>query len=241
MATTQLSVLPGDIIPSAHIPRPAKKQLKLGPGLHHTPPSTIRATIPGTLHADFRKNAIWIDHAHGGRYIPRLNDPIILTIHHSSTDIYHAVITPHTPLAILPQLAFEGASRKTRPQLTSGDLVYARVSAAPAGSLDSVELECVSATTGRADGLGPLKGGMVWDVSQATARRLLLGEKGGCVVLSELGKRAAFEVAVGRNGRVWVGGDMAVVLGVGRAVRAFDEEGDVDVGRQRKIVEKVIK
>src|SRR3954453_17232230 len=102
------------------------------------------------------------------QYIPRLNDLIICTIHHSSAETYHVTITPHAPLATLPQLAFESATKKTRPMLQAGDLVYARVSTA-SDYLDAVELECVSATTGKADGLGPLKDGMVFDVSLGMA------------------------------------------------------------------------
>ena len=61
-----IQVLPGDLIPPSIIPRSEKKQLKIGPGLQHTPPSTITATIPGTLRADTRKNALWVDYD-GGR------------------------------------------------------------------------------------------------------------------------------------------------------------------------------
>ena len=61
-----LDVLPGDRISSSNIPHSEKKKLKLGPGLHHIPPSTIKATVAGALHSDFRKNAIWVDYD-GGR------------------------------------------------------------------------------------------------------------------------------------------------------------------------------
>jgi len=65
MAST-FDILPGDAIPSNLIPRSEKKRLKLGPGLQHIPPSTIKATVAGTLQSDFRKNAIWLDY-NGGR------------------------------------------------------------------------------------------------------------------------------------------------------------------------------
>jgi exosome complex component RRP40 len=64
MATT-IEVLPGETIPSNLIPRSEKKQLKLGPGLQHIPPSTIKATVAGSLGSDFRKNAIWVDYNSG--------------------------------------------------------------------------------------------------------------------------------------------------------------------------------
>jgi exosome complex component RRP40 len=63
-----MEVLPGNTIPSSQIPKSSKKQLKLGPGLTHTPPSIISATIAGELNIDNRKNAIWIEsYSNGGR------------------------------------------------------------------------------------------------------------------------------------------------------------------------------
>ena len=62
------------------------------------------------------------------------------------------------------------------------------------------ELECVSASTGKAEGLGPLTNGMVVDVSPGMARRLLMAQtkNSKVVVLEELGAAGlAFETAVG--------------------------------------------
>jgi len=124
--------------------------------------------------------------------------------------------------------------------LNAGDLVYARVSAA-SDYLDAVELECVSATTGKSDGLGPLKDGMVFEISLSMARRLMLGKKGGCVLLEVLGERTAFEVAVGRNGRVWVGaGEIIVVVAVGRALQETDKL-DLDEKAQKKLVDRLLR
>lgn len=64
--TTAVSVLPGEVIRADLIPRSEKKQLKLGPGLQHFPPSTIQATVAGSLQTDFRKNALWVEYT-GGR------------------------------------------------------------------------------------------------------------------------------------------------------------------------------
>lgn len=183
--------------------------------------------------------------AKAAQYIPTQNDLVIATVHHSSTDSYHCTLTPYTPLATLGQLAFEGATRKTRPILAPGALVYARISLA-SKHMDP-ELECLSATTGKADGLGPLKGGMLFEVSLGMARRLMMPEKrrgegeGGLVVLEELAERLRFEIAVGRNGRVWVdGGDVKTTLVVGGAVVECDEKG-LTVEEQRTLVKRVLK
>lgn len=178
------------------------------------------------------------------QYIPTQNDLVIATVHHSSTDSYHCSIAPYTALATLSQLAFEGVTRKTRPILGPGALVYARISLA-SKHMDP-ELECVSATTGKSDGLGPLKGGMVFDVSPGMARRLMMPEKrrageSGLVVLEELAERLRFEVAVGRNARVWVdAGDVRSTLAVGRAIVECDEDG-LTVEKQRALVKRVLK
>jgi len=174
------------------------------------------------------------------QYIPQTGDLVIATVHHSSADLYHCLITPHTPPASLPHLSFEGANRKTRPHLVNGSLVYARV--ANASKHADPELECVHPSTNKAEGLGPLKGGMTFDVSLGFARRLMAGKKGGIIILDELAQHAPFEAAVGKNGRVWInGGDnLKVTLGVGRALLEADEKG-LTVTEQKKMIERILK
>lgn len=105
------------------------------------------------------------------------------------------------------------------------------------------ELECVNPATGKADGLGPLVGGMLFTVSLGFARRLLVPRsttEGGVVVLEELGKLGlGFEIAVGRNGKVWVNSEaVRTILIVGRALREADG-GRLEVDAQRKLVKKL--
>jgi exosome complex component RRP40 len=107
------------------------------------------------------------------------------------------------------------------------------------------ELECVSSSTGKSEGLGPLTGGMLFDVSLGMARRLMMAkpaEQGGLVVLDELGQQGvAFEIAVGRNGRVWVDGKgVKAVLAVGKALVETDRKG-LGVEEQTKLVRKLVK
>lgn len=170
--------------------------------------------------------------------------------------------------------------------LKPGELVYARVLSVGLGAGAEVELTCVNPATGRAEpgGLGPLVGGMVFDVSTGFAARLMRAStsgggaggsasgKGtakreaememesdgvaGIVVLEELGRRlegcGGFEIAVGRNGRVWVdcssggeaggGGEVNVkaTVAVGRCLTETDR-GNLDVVDQRKLVARVVK
>ncbi|KAI1744639.1 hypothetical protein F4680DRAFT_232206 [Xylaria scruposa] len=235
-------VLPGDEIPASLIPSHPKRALKLGPGLRHVPPSELIPTVAGQLVADHKKNSIWVEY-NGGRYIPAVGDLVICTIQRPGPEYYYVSITEYNTNAILPQLAFEMATKKTRPQLTHGALVYARVCLANR-HMDP-ELECVSPTTGKADGLGPLVGGMLYDISLGMARRLLMRksvEEGKVAVLEELGSAGlAFETAVGRNGKLWVNSDsVKTVLIVGRAVQGTDEN-KLSVEQQKKLVRKLVK
>ena len=234
-------VLPGeaislDSLPSATNPSAA---LRLGPGLLHTPPSTVTASLSGTLHTDSNKNAIWIEH-HSGRYIPHTSDLVIASVHHSSTDYFHCTITTHTSQALLAHLAFEGATKKTRPQLSSGTLVYARVIRADIHS--ETEIACYNPSTGKSEGMGELKDGMLYDVSLGMARRLLMkSSQGQIVFLDELADKIAFEVAVGRNGKVWVKSDsIDETMLVGKALTECDN-GGLDMEEQRKLVKKLLR
>lgn len=134
------------------------------------------------------------------------------------------------------------ATKKTKPNLSAGALVYARVTLA--NKHMDPELECVSHATGKADGLGPLVGGMMFDVSLDMSRRLLMNksvEEGKVVVLEELGTAGlAFETAVGRNGRVWVNSEsVATVVAVGKAIVQTDEDR-LGIEQQKRLVRKIL-
>jgi exosome complex component RRP40 len=202
--------------------------------------------------------------------VPAAGDLVIGTVQRSAGDAYAVALSPHGPAAHLPHLAFEGATRKTRPQLAAGALVYARVGAAPPRRPDGVELECaalgassgVAGGSGKAEGLGPLRGGALARVGGAGARWVAAGRRGGCVALEELGRRIGFEVAVGRNGLVWVGspgsgsgragggggeaeeGGEAATAEILAVVRVLTELGGkvgMPEGEQREVVERVLK
>lgn len=107
------------------------------------------------------------------------------------------------------------------------------------------EIECVSSSTGKADGLGPLTGGMLFNVSLGMARRLMMPksvQEGRIAVLEELGTAGLqFETATGRNGKFWVDSESTkTVIAVGRAVQETDEKR-LDVEDQKKLVRKIIK
>ena len=85
---------------------------------------------------------------------------------------------------------------------------------------------------------------MVFDVSLGMARRLLLSrqrEDGGVMVLEGIAEQIAFEVAVGRNGRVWVSAEsIRQVLVVGKALQETDSQG-LGLQAQEKLVRKLLR
>lgn len=167
---------------------------------------------------------------------------MITTVLRSAAEQFLLQITPHSPPVVLNHLSFENVSRKTRPQFATGTTVYARVLTTDK-YLDT-ELACVNPSTGKAEGMGELKDGMVFDISQSMAHRLLLKkvkEQGGVVVLDMLAEKLHFEIAVGVNGRIWVDGDsVKEILLVGRAIQDVDEN-DLNIDKQRKLVMKLLK
>lgn len=234
-------VFPGDATPGLNLP--VSKGLHPAFGLYRDSSSApIIATFAGALQQNSKKKTAHIT-APNARYIPRVGDLVIAQVQRSSVDFFHLSIYPHTPQAILPQLAFEGASKKTRPQLKPNDLVYAKVLSANKNM--EVELSCVNPSTGKAEpeGLGPINGGMIFEISSGLAARLLNLQS--VVVLEELGENLAggFEIAVGKNGKVWVDCPESGVKGicaVGKCLQETDD-GDLSENEQQDLVKKVIK
>ncbi|CAE7250089.1 Exosc3 [Symbiodinium sp. CCMP2592] len=137
------------------------------------------------------------------RYIPRKGDYIVGIIMSRSADFYKVEIRAPSP-AFLPTLAWNGATKRNRPLLEIGMLVYARVEAAHP-DLDT-ELSCVDPDTKKSWNtgevlLGELKGGLSFEVTLTAAQRLLAID---CFILDRLGKDFSYELCVGQNGRVWL-------------------------------------
>lgn len=106
-------------------------------------------------------------------------------------------------LATLSLLAFEGATKRNRPDVNVGDVVFARI-IAPARDVEA-ELVCVTSALKR-DGMGVLHAAdthfaQVIQVPVHACRKLLSPESR---LLTVLGKNYRFEIAVGMNGRIWL-------------------------------------
>lgn len=184
-------IIPGD-------PLDVPQTTLLGPGTYKVPSTgEIIPTSAGILEQDDK--LVYIE-SNAKRYIPQSNDFVIGVITGVYGDGYKVQLSDFSFPVQLSAMAFPNASRKNRPNLKTGNLVYARVSSA-IPEID-VEIECVDATTGKDGGFGLLEGGYLVDVSLAFARNLLFNLD--FPLLNLIVKKCKFEIAIGVNGKIWV-------------------------------------
>ena len=169
----------------------------VGPGLRRETPTTATVTRPGVLRYKKPGPVYWVD-CHAKRYIANRGENVIGVVIAKAGDTFRVDIGTAEP-ASLSYLAFEGATKKNRPAVAVGDLVYAKLLVASRDM--EPELVCVDGY-GKKAGLGVLAGGgFMMTVPLHLVRKLLSPDSG---LLAALGTSTPFEVAIGMNGRVWV-------------------------------------
>ncbi|PPR00453.1 hypothetical protein CVT24_004514 [Panaeolus cyanescens] len=214
MSSTTTTVFPGDDIPAQHV------NLKLGPGLLQlSSGSSIIATRAGSLNHSANKSKWWIEN-NSRRYVPASQESVIGIVTQKVGEGYRVDIgSAH--YASLDGLAFEGATKRNKPNLKVGSLVYARVSLAHK-DMDP-ELECFDAQTRKAEGFGEIKGGFLVRCSLKMCRDLMDTSH---FLLPLIGGKFPLEVAVGLNGRVWVNSkEMKHTIALARCIEAADPDG----------------
>lgn len=193
-------VLPGDHVGTLSLQHGST--LRIGPGLFQYQ-EQIRASRAGFLRRTAEPK-YYIDGSHK-RYFPGLGDTVVGIVIEKHSEEYKIDILAHAA-ATLSVLAFDGASRRNRPNLKVGDVAFAKVIVAHKDM--EPELSCESPTgvkrkdwvTGESV-FGQLKKGIDFQVPLSYARTLLDPR---CVILESIGKVMAFEIVVGMNGRVWI-------------------------------------
>ncbi|CAK4085000.1 unnamed protein product [Aphanomyces euteiches] len=201
LAFTPRTCLPGDDV-TQHITNVTRK-LRLGAGLIADDQNRVVCTNAGVLR--YRPpNRYWIDFNHK-RYLPSVDDGVVGMIVDRNAEFYRVDIGGAAH-ATLGMLAFDGASKRNRPNLQPGSLIYCRVLRAAKDLEPCVTCEAPSHLTKKdwMTGLaiyGELIGGFVFKISIGLAKSLLEDD---CVVLTALGKSVPFELAVGVNGVVWL-------------------------------------
>ncbi|GJP81995.1 hypothetical protein CLOP_g12119 [Closterium sp. NIES-67] len=190
-------MVPGDI--AVDLKSVTSSVLRIGPGLRQEGDMVVAMRAGRLKPAGKRK--LWVDSS-VKRYTPAVEEAVIGVVidkHMENLD----VDIKGPGLSILPALAFEGATRRNRPNLQIGQAVYARVVKTHRDA--DPELSCVDAS-GKAAEFGPLVGGHLFDCSTGLAR-LLLATPTAPVLKALDAAGLAFEIAVGLNGRVWVKGE----------------------------------
>lgn len=139
----------------------------------------------------------WVD-SQQKRYVPVKGESVIGIVTAKSGDVFK-VDVGGSELASLSYLAFEGATKRNRPNVQVGDLVYGQFLIANKDM--EPELVCID-SCGRANGMGVFgAGGLLIKVSLGLVRRLLAQQS---ALVKELEQVFPFEMVVGLNGRVWV-------------------------------------
>lgn len=247
--------LPGD-----HVSISSTSNVKLGPGFATSSnesevDSELIAVTPGILGkinsqpkgkskgmqgSDVGpQTTFWVE-SNGNRYYPSIHDHVLCQITNRGVDAYQVTLFNTFTTANLPALSFEGATKRNKPNLRVGTLIYAQI--VSAHKYAEIELTCVDASTGKSNGFGELKtereeittntakkvsesksssaSANIFSISCGLARSLL-NEKHP--LLARLATHFPFEVAIGVNGYVWVRArNVKHVIAVGRVLDYAD-------------------
>ncbi|KAK5864293.1 hypothetical protein PBY51_015546 [Eleginops maclovinus] len=171
------------------------EKVLLGPGLKRKGDRKLLVVKSGVLRHK-QPHVFWVENQQR-RYVPARGETVIGIITVKSGDVFK-VDVGGSEQASLSYLAFEGATKRNRPNVQVGDLVFAQFSVA--NQHMEPELVCVD-SAGRANGMGVFgAGGLLFSVSLGLIRRLLRPRSD---VLSDLQKLLPCELVVGMNGRLW--------------------------------------
>ncbi|XP_048825765.1 exosome complex component RRP40 [Brienomyrus brachyistius] len=189
-------LLPGDVFSFDLVPLDNKSDKVIcGPGLRRNGDEVLVCKSGILRHKP--PNLYWIDSIQK-RYVPAKGESVIGIVTVKSGDVFK-VDVGGSEQASLSYLAFEGATKRNRPNVQVGDLVYAQFTIANKDM--EPELVCID-SCGRANGMGVFGAdGLLFKVSLGLVRRLLAPQSD---IAKDLEKTFPFEMVVGMNGRVWV-------------------------------------
>lgn len=213
-------VFPGDVITNL---KSLKNMTYLGPGLRRTEDAnSIMSTCAGILCLK-PPNFYWVE-SNQKRYIPKKGDLIVGVVTKKGSEAAKVDIGS-SELASLSMYAFECATKKQKPDLQIGDVVYAKLLSAHREM--EPELVCIDKYC-KAGNLGQLSSdGFLKNVSLKLAHQLLDVEN---PLLRTLGKKFPFEIAIGMNGKVWINAKKAKdVLNLMNALLAAEHQSDKQI------------
>lgn len=172
-----------------------REKVVCGPGLRRSGDRLVVCKSGVLRHK--QPNMFWMD-SQQRRYVPAKGETVIGIVTVKSGDVFK-VDFGGSEQASLSYLAFEGATKRNRPNVQVGDLVFAQFIIANKDM--EPELVCMD-SSGRANGMGVFGGGgLLFTVSLGLVRRLLAPRS---EVRSDLQQLFPCELVVGMNGRLWV-------------------------------------
>lgn len=136
-------VLPGEAIDSKI---GGDGVVKVGQGLRVDKESAVVA-VPGILQCR-KPAAFWVDTIRK-KYYPRVGDQVVGIVEEKGGDFYMVNIFCGMN-CILNRLAFDGATKRNRPELKRGEVIYARV-LSTGGLEGDVEISCASSSAVKRD------------------------------------------------------------------------------------------
>ncbi|XP_055598623.1 exosome complex component RRP40 [Uranotaenia lowii] len=221
LAAVNAPVLPGFRVQEAIELAKANKNVILGPGLRQDRDDLVLVCKSGVLRKK-APNTFWVD-CHQKRYVPNRAEIVIGIVTQKAGDIFRVDIGASEP-ASLSYMAFEGATKKNRPDVSVGDAICARLLIANRDL--EPELICVD-SHGKKGKLGVLQEGFVFNCSINLVRKILNPK---CTFLDLLAKEMAFEMAAGMNGRIWIKGKtVKQTIAIGNAILAVEYKDDSEL------------
>jgi exosome complex component RRP4 len=150
-----------------------------------------------------------------GRYIPQPGDDVIGTV----TDVQGTFWLLDIGAPRWAPLHMTGTPWKIEIGETDQ---YLRVGESVMVQVENLDPTGRIGVTMNGEGLGKLEGGTIVSISPARVPRVV--GRGGSMIQTIL-QRTGAKIAVGQNGRIWVGGDAVAIERVREVLRMIDEEG----------------
>uniref|UniRef100_T1H7D2 Exosome complex component RRP40 n=1 Tax=Megaselia scalaris TaxID=36166 RepID=T1H7D2_MEGSC len=168
-----------------------------------------------------KKNTFWVDN-YQKRYTPVRGETVLGVVSAKSGDIFRVDIGTHEA-ANLSYLGFEGATKKNRPDVNIGDIVFAKLVVANKDL--EPELVCVD-SMGKKGKLGVLSDGLMFSCSINLVRKIA---KESCPLIPSMQDELPFEIAIGMNGRIWIKAKtIKETVALGTAILASEKASDED-------------
>lgn len=139
---------------------------------------------------------------YGKHYTPTIDDVIIGVITQKSYDNYKLDINTSQE-AVLGLTEFEGATRKTKPNLQVGDIVFAKVILDNKFHNTVLTCKCEENIKNWSSGestFGQLNGGNMYSLDRIKCIKLINNNK----IIKRIQDYIDVEVCIGMNGRIWI-------------------------------------